>query len=115
MTVADIPVGMRLKDQAGWNQLEADWRRLLDLQPDGCFVAELGGSPVGTVTTCRFGPVAWIAMMLVDVRFRRCGIGRALMSHALEDLDAHGVCTVRLDATPLGRPLYETLGFVAEG
>jgi hypothetical protein len=42
-------------------------------------------------------------------------IGRALMSHALEDLDARGVCTVRLDATPLGRPLYETLGFVAEG
>ena len=26
LTAADIPLGMRLKAQAGWNQLEADWR-----------------------------------------------------------------------------------------
>jgi len=64
---------MRLKEQVGWNQLEADWRRLLELQPDGCFFAELGGVPLGTVTTCRFGAVAWIAMMLVDEAYRRQG------------------------------------------
>jgi GNAT superfamily N-acetyltransferase len=113
MTIADIPAGMHLKEQAGWNQLEADWRRLLDLQPDGCFIAEWEGIPAGTVTTCRFGPVAWIAMMLVDERFRNRGIGRALMTHALHDLDTRGVRTIRLDATPLGRPLYESLGFIA--
>ncbi len=114
MTFADIPLGTRLKDQAGWNQVEADWRRLLDLQPDGCFVAELDSVPAGTVTTCRFGPVAWIAMMLVDQSFRGRGIGRASMSHALHSLDSADVQTVRLDATPLGRPLYTSLGFAAE-
>ena len=114
MTVADIPLGMRLKEQAGWNQVEGDWRRLLDLQPDGCFVAELDGIPAGTVTTCRFGLVAWVAMMLVDKSFRSHGIGRALMSRALDDLDSAGIRTIRLDATPLGRPLYESLDFVAE-
>src|SRR5215216_3234927 len=114
MTAADVASGLRLKEQAGWNQLEADWRRLLDLQPDGCFVAEVDGAVVGTVTTCRFGPVGWVAMMLVDEALRGRGIGRALMVRALEDLDAHGVRSVRLDATPLGRPLYESLGFVAE-
>jgi len=114
MTVADLPLGMRLKGEAGWNQLEADWRRLLELQPDGCFVAELDGTPHGTVTTCRFGPVAWVAMMLVEAEFRGRGIGRALMVRALEDLDARGARSVRLDATPLGRPIYESLGFVAE-
>ena len=85
MTVADIPFGIRLKQQAGWNQVEADWRRLLGLQPDGCFVAELDGVPAGTVTTCRFGPVAWVAMMLVDESLRSRGIGRCLMKHALDD------------------------------
>jgi GNAT superfamily N-acetyltransferase len=114
MTVADIPLGMRLKEQAGWNQVESDWRRLLDLQPDGCFVAELDGVPAGTVTTCRFGLVAWVAMMLVDKSFRSHGIGRALMSRALNDLDSAGIRTIRLDATPLGRPLYESLDFVPE-
>jgi len=114
MTGADIPTGMRLKNQAGWNQVEADWRRMLDLQADGGFVAELDGAAIGTVVTCRFGPVAWVAMMLVEERVRGRGIGRALMVHALDDLDARGVQSVRLDATPLGRPLYESLGFAVE-
>ena len=110
----DIAHGMRLKEQAGWNQVEPDWQRLFDLQPDGCFLAEFDGKPVGTVTTCRFGPVAWIAMMLVDAAYRGQGLGRALMTRALEDLDHHEVRSIRLDATPLGRPLYESLGFVPE-
>jgi GNAT superfamily N-acetyltransferase len=114
MTVTDIPFGMRIKQQAGWNQLEADWRRLLELQPDGCFIAELDGNAAGTVTTCRFGAVAWVAMMLVDEQLRGRGIGRGLMNHAIDDLEKKGTQTIRLDATRLGRPLYESLGFAVE-
>lgn len=114
MTADDLPLGMRLKAQAGWNQTEADWRRYLCLGGDGCFVAEWDGAAVGTTTTCLFGPVAWIAMVLVDEAVRDRGVGTALMRHALAFLDGRGVRSVRLDATPLGRPLYEKLGFVAE-
>ena len=46
LAAADLPLGLRLSQAAGWNQTEADWRRFLDLQPDGCFVAELDGTPV---------------------------------------------------------------------
>lgn len=114
MTEEDIAFGMRLKAQSGWNQTYADWRRALDLGDGGCFIAELDGVAVGTVATCCFGPVAWIAMMLVDATVRRRGVGKALMSHALGHLQGTSVRTVRLDATPLGRPLYESLGFNAE-
>jgi GNAT superfamily N-acetyltransferase len=114
MTDADIPFGMRLKSANGWNQTEADWRRYLALQPDGCFVATLDGQPVGTTTTCVFGPVAWIAMVLVDAGCRRQGVGTALMHHALEFLERRGVRSVRLQATPLGQPLYEKLGFARD-
>ncbi len=114
MTPADIPLGMCLKQQAGWNQVEADWQRCLDLEPTGCFVAEWNGVPAGTTTTSVYGPVAWIAMVLVDVGHRGHGIGTALMRHAIAYLDGRGVRTIRLDATPLGRPIYEKLGFVAE-
>jgi GNAT superfamily N-acetyltransferase len=114
MTIADIPSGMRLKEEAGWNQVEADWQRLIELQPDGGFVAELDGRTVGTVTSCRFGCVAWVAMMLVEQAHRGRGIGRALMVRVLNELDGQRVASVRLDATPLGRPLYETLGFREE-
>jgi GNAT superfamily N-acetyltransferase len=114
MTGADLPAGLELSRQAGWNQREADWRRCLLLQHDGCFVAESGGAVVGTATTCIFARVAWVALVLVDAGFRRLGIGRALMEHALAFLDSLDIPTVRLDATPLGQPLYEQLGFVAQ-
>ncbi|MBX6314909.1 MAG: GNAT family N-acetyltransferase [Isosphaeraceae bacterium] len=114
MTGADIALGLRLAQSAGWNQVEADWQRLLALQPDGCFVAEVGSMPVGTTATCVFGAVAWVAMVLVDEPYRGRGIGRALMTQALAYLDNLGVPTVRLDATALGRLLYEKLGFVEE-
>ncbi len=111
MTCDDVAAGMRLKEQAGWNQTEADWHRFLDLEPDGCFLAERDGTPVGSVAAFLFGPVAWIAMVLVDPAVRRQGIGLALMRHVLDFLDGRRVASVRLDATPLGRPLYEKLGF----
>lgn len=114
MTAADLGLGLRLSRQAQWNQTETDWRRFLDLGGDGCFVAEMDGTAVGTTTTCLFDSVAWIAMVLVDVEARRRGIGSALLRHALAYLDEKGVETVRLDATPAGQPVYEKLGFQPE-
>lgn len=114
MTAADIPLGMRLKNAAGWNQTEVDWRRLLDLEPAGCFVAESDSLPAGTACVTAFGPVAWISMVLVDPEMRKRGIGTRLMQHALEHLASRGIGTVRLDATAFGRPVYEKLGFAAE-
>jgi GNAT superfamily N-acetyltransferase len=114
MTAADLPLGLRLSREAGWNQTPADWSRLLGLGPAGCFVAELDGAAVGTTTTCVFGPIAWVAMVLVDRDVRGRGIGTALVAHAIDHLDELGVRSIRLDATPLGEPLYRRLGFVAE-
>jgi GNAT superfamily N-acetyltransferase len=114
MTAEDVPLGMRLKEQARFNQTEADWRRFLDLEPGGCFLAEVDGEPVGTVTNCVFDSIGWIAMLLVDEALRGRGIGTRLVKHALAYLDARGVRSARLDATPRGRPIYQKLGFVAE-
>ena len=108
---ADIALGLRLSQAAGWNQTPADWRRALALAPAGAFVGQLDDLDVGTVVGFRFGSVAWIALMLVDPAARGQGVGRALMQHALAQLDAAGVSTIRLDATPLGQPLYASLGF----
>lgn len=114
MTAADIPFAQRLKAQNNWNQLDADWRRQLDLEPTACFVAERAGQPVGTTCGCVFGAIAWINFVLVDLDQRGQGIGTALLRHVLRHLDKRGVLTIRLDATPLGQPVYEKLGFVGE-
>jgi len=114
MTITDIPLGLRLTRQAGWNQLEADWLRFLSMQPQGCFVGELDGQAVATTVTCTLGPVAWIAMVLVETAARRHGVATALLRHALGFLDGEGVRTIRLDATAAGQPVYERLGFTPE-
>lgn len=110
----DPPLVQRLKEQAGWNQTPADLERFRKLSPEGCFVAQWDGASVGCVMVFEFGSVAWIAMMLVDEAFRGRGIGRALMDRALEYLDQRSIPTIRLDATPLGQPLYEKLGFAPQ-
>lgn len=111
MSRVDIADGMRLKAEAGWNQLEADLLRFFDLAVGGCFVAVKREEVVGTVTTCRFGPIGWVAMMLVGIEHRGQGIGRILMQTAIDWLKGHEVKSIRLDATPIGQPLYESLGF----
>jgi ribosomal protein S18 acetylase RimI-like enzyme len=112
---ADIPAALRLKELARWNQTESDWRRLLRLEPSGCFCATISGKVVATITTTTYGPkLAWIGMVLVDPEFRRLGIATRLMRLALNRLIEMGVATVKLDATPDGRLVYENLGFKEE-
>ena len=115
MSRTDIPAGMRLKDIAGWNQTPADWERFLRASPAGCFVAEAEGKVVGTATTIVYeGRFAWIGMVLVDPDYRGRGIGTRLLEKTIEHLDACRVPTMKLDATPQGKTIYEKLGFVTE-
>lgn len=114
LTVVDVPAALALSEQAGWNQLEADWRRMLELEPGGCLAAEQDGRLVGTTVCCTFGPVAWLAMVLVEESLRGQGIGGRLVEAGLDFANRAGATTVRLDATPLGRPVYERAGFVPQ-
>jgi GNAT superfamily N-acetyltransferase len=109
----DIPSAMRLKEAAGWNQTEADWRRLLRLEPNGCFGAIKDGRLVGTTTTTIYGELAWIGMVLVEPAERGQGIAAELMKVALHYLNGK-VDTIKLDATSLGQPVYEKFGFQVE-
>jgi GNAT superfamily N-acetyltransferase len=112
LTAADIPAGMRLKEAAGWNQTETDWRNVLSLAPDGCFGIECDGELRATATAVCFGQeLAWIGMVLTDAAYRGRGFARRLMEHAIEYLRCRRVNWIKLDATDMGRPLYARLGF----
>jgi GNAT superfamily N-acetyltransferase len=47
--------------------------------------------------------------------WRRRGLARALTEHALADARHRGARTATLQSTPMGQPLYESLGFRAVG
>jgi ribosomal protein S18 acetylase RimI-like enzyme len=78
-------------------------------------VAEAGGEVVGSVATiCYEGRFAWIGMVLVDPAQRGQGVGTKLLERAIEYLDDCGIPSMKLDATPQGKPLYQKIGFVCE-
>ena len=112
LTVEDLNDALALSTIVGWNQRLADWRMLLRLAPIGSFAALVDARIVGTAMGIDYGGFAWIAMMLVDPGYRGRGLGRRLLEAAMGALPAN--LPVRLDATPLGRPLYEHYGFEEE-
>lgn len=113
MVEEDLPHCQQLKRTIGWNQRVSDWRRFLSLNPTGCFVATHSGQIIGTVCTVAYRHCGWVAMVLVDPDYRRRGIGRNLLLRGIDHLEQRGL-TVKLDATPEGKLLYDTLGFSDE-
>ena len=82
------------------------------------YVADTGERVVGMVTLCVFrtltGPKAFLDHLVVDPGFRRRGIGRALVKHAVERAEAARASRIDLtanDAKQAGRSLYRSLGF----
>jgi len=113
MVESDLAAGLRLCRAAGWNQRWEDWAFFYRSHPAGCFTAQRHGKPVGMVTAMDYeNRVGWVAMMLVDPALRRRGIGSRLLDAAIAAL-ADCPC-IKLDATPEGKKLYNTYGFVDE-
>lgn len=109
----DLPGALRLSTQAGWNQIAADWQRLLDLCPEGCLAGRLDGALVATATVASYGRDAhWIGMVLVDEAMRGRGVGSTLLQQAISQARSRGGDAIGLDATDLGRPVYLKQGFV---
>ena len=109
LTAGDLDGALTLSSTAGWNQRLADWRMLLQLAPTGSFAAVTSGRIVGTAIGIDYGRFAWIAMMLVDPAYRGQGLGARLLEAAMSAVPQDH--TIRLDATPMGRPLYQRYGF----
>lgn len=112
---ADLADLMALSTAVGWNQVEADWLRLLELEPEGCYGIEEDGRVAASATVITYGQrLAWIGMVLTLPDYRGRGFATQLMKRCLDYCDARQVRTVKLDATDLGRPVYKKFGFVEE-
>ena len=70
---------------------------------------------VGGACCASFGETGWIGALGVVPRARRRGLGAALTEACVAWLRERGARTVLLHATDAGRPVYERVGFEAEG
>ena len=58
------------------------------------------------------GNKAYIMNIYTRPEYRRQGIARRMLDILIKDAKARGISFITLEATPMGRPLYEKAGFV---
>jgi GNAT superfamily N-acetyltransferase len=112
LTADHLDGALALSTLMGWNQRLEDWRTLVELAPSGCFAALDGDRVIATAIGIDYRRCGWIAMMLVAPEYRGRGLGGRLLEAAMAALPPD--LPIRLDATPLGRPLYERHDFALE-
>jgi len=109
LSLDDVPAGLRLSSEAGWNQTAEDWAifirhgTVFGLQdPDGTLVA--------TAAVLPYAEFGYVAMVLVTPVWRKRGLATGLVDTAIGSLRGRGLVPV-LDATPAGASVYGRLGF----
>ena len=106
----DLDAALALSQEAGWNQVAADWKIFFELGSAICLTRD-DGPPIATAATLPYsGDFAWISMVLVTAAERRQGLARWLLRHSVDDLLSRKLVPA-LDATPAGRTVYVGLGF----
>ena len=104
----DLPALLALTAQVGWPHTAADWTDYLDM--GAVFgIRDADGGLAACTALFRYGPqLASVGLVIVDERHRGEGLGRVMMQRCLDTAAAD---VLALIATPLGRPMYERLGF----
>ncbi len=80
----DFDFAVNLTDTRDWQLTEEDFRFMLEMEPEGCFVLLYDSVRVGLVTNVSFGKVGWLGILIVDEKHRKSGGGRLLVQHSLE-------------------------------
>ncbi len=97
-----------IREQGVPKELEWDTDDLTAVHLLACFEGEVAG-------VARLLPDGHIGRVAVLAEFRGRGIGTALMQHAMAAARERGLGEALLNAQTAVIPLYEKLGFVAEG
>jgi GNAT superfamily N-acetyltransferase len=106
----DISFVVKSTLSEGWGYTRVDLERMLKLNPEGSLVWE-DRSPLGFVTSVRYGDTAMIGHLVVTKEGRGRKIGRSLVQTLLDGYDSDGVESTILYATDAGKGLYKKFGF----
>ncbi|MEM3640388.1 MAG: GNAT family N-acetyltransferase [Candidatus Bathyarchaeia archaeon] len=114
MREEDIEFAVQITDTMNWNLTEWDFKFMMCLEPEGCFILLHDLSKIGIATTISFGKVGWIGNIIVDENHRGKGAGSMLVTHAMGYLKNRGVETIGLYSYKENVNFYMRLGFKRE-
>ena len=105
---------LRLSTQVGWNHIEQDWLRTIELNPAGCVGGFIDGQLIATTTLSQFGDLGWVGTFLVDKDHQRRGLGSLMFDALMKRATALGIQWLALDSSEVGRPIYRRFGFIED-
>lgn len=112
MTPQDIPFAIGITDKEGWGYTEEDFQRLIDFEPEGCFVAYDDDERIGMLTTTSYGRLGWIGNVVVRSDRRQERIGADIVEHAVRYLRGKSTDIIGLYSYLDSIPFYERIGFL---
>ena len=106
----DLPV----LQPPGWGDLIPRFRFFIDVP--FCFPIKITffDKMIGIGASICHADSAWLACIVIHPDHRNQGLGTMITRKLMDDLDRRRYQTIFLDATYLGFPVYQKLGFVTE-
>jgi predicted N-acetyltransferase YhbS len=111
MSEEDFEYAVELTDTKGWDLTEEDFRFMLNLEPEGCFVLLDDSERIGIITSISLGRIGWFGNLIVEEKHQRKGAGSVLVKHVVDYLTSKSVEVVGLYSYVDAVPFYERLGF----
>lgn len=111
MSYEDFQFAVQITGRMGWNLVEDDFKFMMELEPEGCFVALDSSERIGLATTVSYGSVGWFGNLVINEAYRNKGAGSQLVEHSIEYLLQKHVRAVGLYAYENRIHFYTRLGF----
>ena len=111
MSVKDLEFAVQITGKMGWDLVDEDFKFMMELEPEGCFVALHDSERIGLATTVSFGKIGWFGNLVVNENYRNKGIGSLLVTHSMNYLHGKNVETVGLYAYENRIHFYTRIGF----
>jgi ribosomal protein S18 acetylase RimI-like enzyme len=112
MQPEDLAFAVDCTASEGWQSEDyATFEGFFVHDPQGCFLAEQAGQPVGICVATTYEKSGFVGELVVHPNKRGQGVGTVLLNHAVNYLWSLGVKTIYLDGVVKAIPLYERNGF----
>ncbi len=110
MTPDEAPAVITLMRKIGWDHPLEQTRQNITWGGSGSFCLAFDKEIIATAIALKYSDrLAWVGLVVSDPAYQRRGFARRLMNHVMQYLSS--IESVMLDASTLGFPLYDNMGF----
>jgi len=109
---SDIDFAFEMTSREKWySESKIELHSFFEYDRQGCLIAEFDGEKAGICIATAYTKNGFIGELIVSPKFRKNGIGTALMKKAINFLQVKNVQNIFLDGVVNAVPLYMKLGF----